>query len=59
MKWLRRPVQLLRHKEPEVRVVLVSGYGNARADTGAGEFELLGKPYSVEDPASVIRRARG
>jgi PAS domain S-box-containing protein len=40
---------------PGVRVVLTSGYSNVLAESGTLRFELLKKPYSVEELMSVLR----
>ena len=42
---------------PDLPVVLNSGYSHVLADDGHHGFELLHKPYSVEDLSKVLRRA--
>ena len=37
-------------------VVLASGYSDVLADSGRDEFELLHKPYSVEQLSRILRR---
>jgi hypothetical protein len=38
-------------------VVLTSGYGHVLAQNGTYGFELLHKPYSVEQLSRVLRKA--
>ncbi|WP_420132310.1 ATP-binding protein [Rhodopseudomonas sp.] len=47
----------IRTRWPKLPVVLNSGYANVLADDGHHGFELLHKPYSVEDLSKVLRRA--
>lgn len=47
----------IRSRWPNLPVVLNSGYANVLADDGHHGFELLHKPYSVEDLSKVLRRA--
>ncbi|RJF76597.1 ATP-binding protein [Rhodopseudomonas palustris] len=47
----------IRKRWPDLPVVLNSGYANVLADDGHHGFELLHKPYSVEDLSKVLRRA--
>lgn len=42
--------------DPVLPVVLTSGYSEVLADDGAGEFELLRKPYSMEALSTLMRR---
>ena len=67
----RHRVQRRRHARhgwriarPEIRrrlshlpFVLTSGYSNVLAEEGHGDFELLQKPYSVEDLSRTLRQA--
>jgi hypothetical protein len=39
--------------------VLTSGYSNILAQDGTHGFELLHKPYSVEQLSRVLRKAAG
>ncbi|MCG6204495.1 response regulator [Rhodopseudomonas sp. HC1] len=47
----------IRTRWPNLPIVLNSGYANVLADDGHHGFELLHKPYSVEDLSKVLRRA--
>ncbi|MBI5129126.1 MAG: response regulator [Rhodopseudomonas palustris] len=47
----------IRKRLPNLPVVLNSGYSHVLADDGHHGFELLHKPYSVEDLSKVLRRA--
>ncbi|MCR5879208.1 ATP-binding protein [Phenylobacterium sp. J367] len=51
--------QEIRRRYPEIPVVLTSGYSAALTDEGRDGFELLQKPYAVEDLSRVLRRAKG
>jgi PAS domain S-box-containing protein len=42
---------------PALPVVLTSGYSHVLAEEGRHGFELLHKPYAVEDVSRVLRRA--
>jgi PAS domain S-box-containing protein len=42
---------------PSLPVVLTSGYSHVLAEEGRHGFELLHKPYAVEDVSRVLRRA--
>ncbi|WP_083440954.1 PAS domain-containing protein [Aquincola tertiaricarbonis] len=42
---------------PGLPVVLTSGYSEVLADEGSGEFQLLQKPYAVDDLAGVVGQA--
>jgi CheY-like chemotaxis protein len=42
---------------PSLPVVLTSGYSHVLAEEGRHGFELLYKPYAVEDVSRVLRRA--
>jgi PAS domain S-box-containing protein len=46
----------LRSRYPKLPVVLTSGYSHVIAEQGTHGFELLHKPYSVEELARVLRR---
>lgn len=41
---------------PHMPLVLASGYSHVLASGGAGEFELLQKPYSTEELSRTLRR---
>ena len=40
---------------PDLPVILTSGYSSILAQNGAHEFELLRKPYSIEELAKMLR----
>jgi PAS domain S-box-containing protein len=44
-------------RRPDLPVVLASGYSHVLAEEGSHGFELLHKPYSVEQLSRVLRRA--
>jgi FixJ family two-component response regulator len=48
----------IRRRWPALPVVLTSGYAQVLAEEGRDGFELLHKPYSVEELTRVLRRAR-
>lgn len=48
--------QELKRSRPELPIVLTSGYSDALALDGVQGFELLQKPYSVEDLSRTLRR---
>ncbi|WP_298089555.1 PAS domain-containing sensor histidine kinase [uncultured Sphingomonas sp.] len=47
----------IRRQEPELPVILTSGYSHVLAQEGSYGFELLHKPYSIEDLTRALRRA--
>jgi DNA-binding NtrC family response regulator len=47
----------IRRRRPHLTVVLTSGYSHVLAEEGSHGFELLRKPYSVEELSGVLRRA--
>ncbi len=47
----------IRRREPELPVILTSGYSHVLAQEGSHGFELLHKPYSIDDLTRVLRRA--
>jgi PAS domain S-box-containing protein len=47
----------IRRDWPTLPVVLASGYSHVIAEQGTHGFELLRKPYSVEDLSRILRRA--
>jgi len=51
--------QEIRGRHPDLPVVLTSGYSHVLAPNGTSGFELLHKPYSVEDLSRVLRTAAG
>ena len=53
LQLLERVVELDR----DLPVVLTSGYSHVLAQEGTHGFELLKKPYAVEDLSRVLRRA--
>jgi PAS domain S-box-containing protein len=46
----------IRHRYPELPVVLTSGYSHVLAEEGRHGFELLHKPYAVDDVSRMLRR---
>jgi PAS domain S-box-containing protein len=46
----------IRRLYPNLPVVLTSGYSHVLAEEGTHGFELLHKPYAVEDVSRVLRR---
>ncbi|GEP00281.1 PAS domain S-box protein [Methylobacterium haplocladii] len=49
----------IQRRRPDLPVVLASGYSHVLAREGAHGFELLQKPYSVEELARVLNKAVG
>ena len=49
----------IRRLYPQIPVILTSGYSHVLASNGNFGFELLHKPYSVEQLSLVIRKALG
>ncbi|MEH3121621.1 MAG: ATP-binding protein [Sphingomonas phyllosphaerae] len=49
----------IRRSYPDVPIVLTSGYSHVLARNGKHGFELLHKPYSVEQLSRVLRKAIG
>ncbi|WP_374472282.1 PAS domain S-box protein [Phenylobacterium sp.] len=47
----------IRRRDPQMPVILTSGYSHVLAQEGRHGFELLQKPYSVDDLTRVLRRA--
>ena len=47
----------IRRDYPQVPVILTSGYSHVLAQNGQHGFELLHKPYSVEQLSRVLRKA--
>ncbi|MEN3228298.1 PAS domain S-box protein [Methylorubrum rhodesianum] len=47
----------IRKRQPELPVVLTSGYSHVLAQEGSHGFELLHKPYAIEDLTRVLRSA--
>jgi len=46
----------MRRRHPGLAVVLTSGYSQVLAEEGRHGFELLHKPYAVEDLSRLLRR---
>ena len=44
-------------RRPDLPVVLASGYSHVLAEEGSHGFELLHKPYSVEQLSRILRKA--
>ena len=49
----------LRHRLPQMPVVLASGYSDVLAENADHGFELLQKPYSADQLSRILRRAIG
>ena len=49
--------QEIRRRHPRLPVVLTSGYSHVLAQNGTFGFELLQKPYSIENLCRVLRKA--
>ncbi|WP_419826884.1 PAS domain-containing protein [Sphingomonas sp.] len=49
--------QEIRRRHPEMPVILTSGYSHVLAQNGRYGFELLHKPYSIEQLSRVFRKA--
>ena len=49
--------QRIRRDHPDVPIILTSGYSHVLAETGTHGFELLHKPYSLEQLSRVLRTA--
>ena len=49
--------QEIRSRHGDLPVVLTSGYSHVLAQDGTGGFELLHKPYSVEQLSRILRNA--
>jgi DNA-binding NtrC family response regulator len=49
--------QFIRERNPELPVVLTSGYSHVIAQQGSAGFPLLQKPYSGDELARILRRA--
>ena len=49
--------QEIRRLHPALPVVLTSGYSHVLAQNGTSGFELLHKPYSIEELSRVLRKA--
>ncbi|WP_255587278.1 ATP-binding protein [Hephaestia mangrovi] len=49
--------QLIRQKYPRLPVILTSGYSHVLAQNGRHGFELLHKPYSIEQLSRVFRKS--
>jgi DNA-binding NtrC family response regulator len=46
----------IRRRHPDLPVLLTSGYSHVLAQDGSHGFELLHKPYSVEQLSRLLRR---
>jgi DNA-binding NtrC family response regulator len=49
----------LQRRLPELPVVLTSGYSHVLAQEGVHGFDLIQKPYSVEQLSRVLRKVVG
>ena len=47
----------IRRRAPGLPVILTSGYSHVLAQEGSHGFELLHKPYAIEDLTRALRRA--
>jgi len=47
----------IRRRESGLPVILTSGYSHVLAQEGSHGFELLHKPYSIDDLTRALRRA--
>jgi DNA-binding NtrC family response regulator len=43
-------------KYPQLPVILTSGYSDVLAKTGTDGFELLHKPYSIDELSRALRK---
>jgi len=48
--------QELRRKYPALPIILTSGYSNVLAKNGTDGFELLHKPYSIDELSRALRK---
>ena len=48
---------IIRERHPGIPIVLTSGYSHVLAQNGSHGFELLHKPYSIEQLSRVLRKA--
>ncbi|KAA2236693.1 PAS domain S-box protein [Salinarimonas soli] len=48
--------QEIRRRHPDLPVILTSGYSHVLAEEGRHGFELVQKPYAVEELSRVLRR---
>ncbi|WP_019903143.1 PAS domain-containing hybrid sensor histidine kinase/response regulator [Methylobacterium sp. 77] len=51
--------RIIRVRRPALPVILTSGYSHVLAEDGRHGFELLRKPYAVEDLSRVLRKVVG
>jgi CheY-like chemotaxis protein len=51
--------QEIRRRYPGLPIVLTSGYCQVLAENGQHGFELIRKPYAVEELSRVLRRVMG
>ncbi|MET3824467.1 signal transduction histidine kinase/ActR/RegA family two-component response regulator [Sphingomonas sp. PvP055] len=49
----------IRRQHPSMPILLTSGYSEILSKDGAGEFELLRKPYSIDALSTAFRRVTG
>ena len=49
--------QEIRRLHPDVPIILTSGYSHVLAENGRHGFELLHKPYSIDQLSRVLRKA--
>ncbi|RYY11239.1 MAG: response regulator, partial [Alphaproteobacteria bacterium] len=48
--------KVIRERHPDLPVALTSGYSHVLAEKGSGGFELLHKPYSMEQVSRFLRK---
>ncbi len=48
----------LRQRQPELPVVLMTGYGEGLASVAHGAFPVLAKPFDQREMTAALRRAR-
>jgi CheY-like chemotaxis protein len=46
----------IRRRHPDLSIILTSGYSEILSREGAGEFDLLRKPYSMEALSEAFQR---
>ena len=56
MSGIQLAAEILR-QHPNLPVVLTSGYSHVLAQNGQDGFELLHKPYSIEELSRVLQKA--
>lgn len=49
--------EIIKRDHPRIPILLTSGYSDVIADTGLQGFDLLRKPYSIEELSRALRKA--